>query len=114
MKLVSGHTYLRGPNGEVVPYNESIAKASKYEMFVQDGDFENELQLEANQKVVARKAIPVAAKVDVKPPVVVKPAVVKPVVAKGQAPVIRKVNTFEDGHMDIREEMGQDLSGLEG
>lgn len=59
MKLVSGHTYLRGPTGEIVPYHERLATASGYEKFVQDGDFENDLQLAANQLVVARKPKPV-------------------------------------------------------
>lgn len=112
MKLVSGHTYLRGPNGEVVPYNERIAKASGYDSFIQDGDFENDMQLEENKKVVARKSIPVTKQVEVKAQAP-KPVAKSPVVAKGQVSVEKK-NKFPDGHMDIREDMNQDLSGLEG
>ncbi len=114
MKLVSGHRYLRGTNGEVVPYSESLAAASKYEEFVQEGDFENELQFAENQKIVARKSVPpkkpqqdVQVKQEVQKPEVKKPQPVKAQPVQQAAP--KKV--FE--HMDIRQEMASDLEGLE-
>ena len=109
MKLISGHKYLRGANGEVVPFSDSLAKASGYEMFVQEGDFENDLQLPENQKVVARKPIPrPQQQQDAQP---AKVAAKKPAQPVKPQPVVKQ--TFEDGHMDIRDDMNKDLEGLE-
>jgi hypothetical protein len=118
MKLVSGHTYLRGSNGEVVPYSERLAKASGYEQFVQTEDFVDDMQLPENLRPVAgkRMRVPVSppvvqeTKVTAKPqpkPQMPKPQMPKPVQAK---PPVKQ--TFEDGHMDIRDEMNSDLSAL--
>jgi hypothetical protein len=120
MKLVSGHTYLRGTNGEVVPYSESLAKASGYERFVQEGDFENDMQLDANKKIVARKALPIVDdkqreinELQAKLEQLQSPKSVpkKPMQPLKPQPIVKQ--TFEDGHMDITEEMETDLSGLE-
>lgn len=126
MKLISGHMYLRGANGEVVPYSEGLAKASGYEQFIQEGDFENDLQLPENQKVVPRKPIPMvtdkqreieelekklkALQQDVQTPKAqqAKPQPAKPQPMKTSAPAPKKLE-----HMDIRQEMVSDLAGLE-
>lgn len=102
MKLIAGHKYLRGPNGDIVPYSELLEKASrqsKYKEFIQDKDMVNELQLPENENRAARS----------KPGALVPTNQVQPERAKLKP--VGKPSVFEE--MDITKEMEADLKALE-
>ena len=97
MKIVAGFRYLRGVSGEVVPYSEQLAKASGYEPFVAEHDFDNGMQLPENEKLIPRKsaAAIAAAKEELK------------------AQPVRPQPVKKFDHMDIRQDMKSDLSVLD-
>lgn len=99
MKLVAGHKYLRGPDGDIVPYSELLEKASKYKAFVQSRDEVNELQLPENENraAKAKPGAPVPTNQMSSEKIKLKP--------------VGKSSVFEE--MDITKEMETDLKELE-
>lgn len=109
MKLIAGHKYLKGNNGDILPFSEDLFKAAKsasagsktveYDIYIPSKTEFNDRQLEENDviKSAAPKNVEVAKKE------------AKEIISGMNKPVSRKFV-----HHDITKDLLHDLSAAEG
>lgn len=133
MKLIKGHKYLRGANGDVVPYSKLMEKVSGYNIYIPSEDWTGTHQLAANENIKPASIAKATAMHEEKrpappniPPEAPKVEPVKlveqandglppslPVPVEPKKPQLLQAAPGKFQHDDITTEMAQDLSDLD-